>query len=232
MTARARGPLVLRGGRARRPTFRSRTAIPGAPDQLALDGGARAAQALARVGAPPQGRPERQVRPPRARQPRHRRARRRARHAARVLRAGKPPAPRHGFARHAPPGREDDPLRGGGRQGRLADLLRPGERRDARPSTRPRTRTSPSSCTARCGRGSRRTRSCAHIYADIEIPVSRRAPRDGAQRRADRRGAPRAQGSELGTKMMALEAKAHELAGQPFNLGEPQAAGRDPLRRG
>ena len=33
------------------------------------------------------------------------------------------------------------------------------------------------------------------------------------------------QGSELGAKMMALEAKAHELAGQPFNLASPKQLG-------
>ncbi len=65
----------------------------------------------------------------------------------------------------------------------------------------------------------------AHIYADIEIPVA------GVLLTMERNGVLidaallAAQGSELGTKMMALEAKAHELAGQPFNLASPKQLG-------
>ena len=64
-----------------------------------------------------------------------------------------------------------------------------------------------------------------HIYADIEVPVA------GVLLTMERNGVLidaallAAQGSELGTKMMALEAKAHELAGQPFNLASPKQLG-------
>jgi DNA polymerase-1 len=45
----------------------------------------------------------------------------------------------------------------------------------------------------------------------------------GAQRRADRRGDLLAQQSdELGRKIMAIEAEAQQLAGQPFNLNSPK----------
>ncbi len=65
----------------------------------------------------------------------------------------------------------------------------------------------------------------AHIYADIEIPVAGVLlvmERNGVLIDA---GLLAAQGSELGTKMMALEARAHELAGQPFNLASPKQLG-------
>jgi DNA polymerase-1 len=63
------------------------------------------------------------------------------------------------------------------------------------------------------------------IYADIEIPVST------VLLTMERHGVLidtallATQGGELGAKMMALEAKAHELAGQPFNLGSPKQLG-------
>jgi len=65
----------------------------------------------------------------------------------------------------------------------------------------------------------------AHIYADIEIPVAGvllTMERNGVLIDA---GLLAAQGSELGAKMMALEARAHELAGQPFNLASPKQLG-------
>ena len=85
-------------------TSRSRTATPGAPDQLDRE---RCSPRSRRWFADParaQRRPELQVRPARAREPRHRARRRRARHAAGlVLRARGAPAPRHGQPRVAPP---------------------------------------------------------------------------------------------------------------------------------
>ena len=39
-----------------------------------------------------------------------------------------------------------------------------------------------------------------------------------------------AQSRELGEQVMALEQQAYQLAGQPFNLGVAEAAGRDPVR--
>ena len=64
-----------------------------------------------------------------------------------------------------------------------------------------------------------------HIYADIEIPVS------GVLLAMERNGVLidsallATQGNELGVKMMELERKAHELAGQPFNLASPKQLG-------
>jgi DNA polymerase-1 len=62
----------------------------------------------------------------------------------------------------------------------------------------------------------------AHIYGDIEIPVS------GVLLAMERNGVLidgallSRQGQELGQKMLDLERKAHELAGGPFNLGSPK----------
>ncbi|MBL0141940.1 MAG: DNA polymerase I [Betaproteobacteria bacterium] len=64
-----------------------------------------------------------------------------------------------------------------------------------------------------------------HIYADIEIPVA------GVLLAMERNGVLidsrllATQSGELGAKMMALEAKVHELAGQPFNLASPKQLG-------
>ena len=65
----------------------------------------------------------------------------------------------------------------------------------------------------------------AHVYADIEIPVA------GVLLAMERNGVLIdsallvTQGGELGAKMVALEARAHELAGQPFNLASPKQLG-------
>ena len=64
-----------------------------------------------------------------------------------------------------------------------------------------------------------------YVYEMIEMPVS------GVLLAMERNGVLidsallATQGGELGAKMMALEAKAHELAGQPFNLGSPKQLG-------
>jgi DNA polymerase-1 len=64
-----------------------------------------------------------------------------------------------------------------------------------------------------------------YVYSKIEMPVS------GVLLAMERHGVLidaallATQGGELGAKMMALEAKAHELAGQPFNLGSPKQLG-------
>ena len=63
------------------------------------------------------------------------------------------------------------------------------------------------------------------IYRDIEIPVSR------VLQRMERRGvlidsqALARQSEELGRKLLELEARVHEAAGQPFNLGSPKQLG-------
>ena len=64
-----------------------------------------------------------------------------------------------------------------------------------------------------------------YIYETIEMPVSRvllTMERNGVLIDASLL---QTQSAELGLKMLALEAKAHELAGQPFNLGSPKQLG-------
>jgi DNA polymerase I len=60
------------------------------------------------------------------------------------------------------------------------------------------------------------------VYEEIEMPVSRvllTMERNGVLIDAPLL---QAQSAELGQKMLELEAKAHEIAGQPFNLGSPK----------
>ncbi|MFM8546216.1 MAG: DNA polymerase I [Betaproteobacteria bacterium] len=64
-----------------------------------------------------------------------------------------------------------------------------------------------------------------HLYQDIEIPVSR------VLQRMERHGVLidsaflARQSEELGRKLLDLESKVHEAAGQPFNLGSPKQLG-------
>jgi DNA polymerase I len=64
-----------------------------------------------------------------------------------------------------------------------------------------------------------------HVYEAIEMPVS------AVLQRIEREGVLidpavlAAQSHELGERMMALEREAHELAGQPFNMGSPKQIG-------
>ncbi|MBN9425199.1 MAG: DNA polymerase I, partial [Burkholderiales bacterium] len=65
----------------------------------------------------------------------------------------------------------------------------------------------------------------AHIYRDIEIPLSmvlQRVERNGVLVDAE---ALARQSDELGRKMMGLEQQAIEAAGQPFNLNSPKQLG-------
>jgi len=63
------------------------------------------------------------------------------------------------------------------------------------------------------------------VYEQIEMPVS------GVLQRIEREGVLidpdvlAAQSQQLGERMMALEREAHELAGQPFNMGSPKQIG-------
>lgn len=60
------------------------------------------------------------------------------------------------------------------------------------------------------------------LYGDLELPVAEvlfRIERNGVLIDA---AALNRQSDELGRKMMTLEAEAHQLAGQPFNLGSPK----------
>lgn len=63
------------------------------------------------------------------------------------------------------------------------------------------------------------------VYESIELPTSavlQKVERNGVLIDADLLNR---QGAELGAKMQELEAKAFELAGQPFNLGSPKQIG-------
>ena len=64
-----------------------------------------------------------------------------------------------------------------------------------------------------------------YIYQAVELPtaqVLQRVERNGVLIDT---GLLEAQSHELGTKLIALEAQAHELAGQPFNLNSPKQIG-------
>jgi DNA polymerase-1 len=64
-----------------------------------------------------------------------------------------------------------------------------------------------------------------HVYRDIEMPVREilfRMERTGVLVDAALLGQ---QSRELGERVVALERQAHELAGQPFNLGSPKQLG-------
>ena len=63
------------------------------------------------------------------------------------------------------------------------------------------------------------------LYRELEVPlvpVLSRIERNGALVCREQLAA---QSAELGQRMLALEAKAHELAGGPFNLGSPKQLG-------
>ena len=115
---------------------------PGAPEQLARARVLGGAQAAARGRLARQDRPQPQVRRARAGARRHHARRHAFRHHARVVRVelgGDQPRP--GRGRAALPGCHHHQLRAGRRQGRQADLLRPGDASNAPASTRPRTPT-------------------------------------------------------------------------------------------
>jgi DNA polymerase-1 len=67
--------------------------------------------------------------------------------------------------------------------------------------------------------------SLQQLYRELEVPlvpVLSRIERNGALVCREQLAA---QSAELGQRMLALEAKAHELAGGPFNLGSPKQLG-------
>ena len=145
-----------------------------------------------------------------------------------VLRAGEPPAPRHGRARQRASRREDAHLRRRDRQGRAArsrfdqvDIERATEyaAEDADVTLQLHRALWPQI------EGDAKLK---HIYATIEIPVLRGAARDGAQRRAA--STPRCstrQGQELDAKMLELESAAHDAGRAAV---QPRLAQADPAR--
>ncbi len=64
-----------------------------------------------------------------------------------------------------------------------------------------------------------------HIYREIEIPVSRVLQRMERQGVLIDASALARQSDELGRKLLELETRVHEAAGQPFNLGSPKQLG-------
>ena len=146
-------PARARLRRRARPARRSTTVL-------------RAAEAVARGRRQPQGRPERQVRHARVRQPRHRAARLRARHDARVVRARGAQAARLDSLAQRHLGWTTLDLRGGARQGRRARSRSPGRRRRARPSTPREDADITLRCTTLLHRASRATRSSRFVYDD------------------------------------------------------------------
>ena len=148
MQARIVGHVVRESSPAARRYIPLAHRYAGAPAQLPLDGDARAAQALVRESVQMQARPERQVRPARAGQSRHRARRCGARHDAAVLRRSNRIAARHGRSRFAASRRQDR-----SRMPRSPARARTGSasirsRSSARASTRQRTPTSRCSCIA------------------------------------------------------------------------------------
>ena len=218
-------PELQRRGRHAPATSRSAHDYPGAPAQLPLAEVLDALRPLLEDSGTAEGRPARQVRPARAAPPRRGGARLRRRHDAGKLRAQRRrPAPRHGFARRALPRLLDHPLRGRGRQGREADLRSRRSRSRKPPPTPPRTPTSRCACTASCRRSWRRAgrwractaRSrcrwcrCSSAWKPTACPIDM----DELRR----------QSAALAQRMHALQQRANELVGRPFNLDSHQAA--------
>ncbi|WP_163540397.1 DNA polymerase, partial [Klebsiella pneumoniae] len=64
-----------------------------------------------------------------------------------------------------------------------------------------------------------------YVYEQIEMPASivlQKMERNGVLIDADRLAK---QSNELGLRLIDLEAEAHKLAGQPFNLSSPKQIG-------
>ena len=170
------------------PTCRSRTAYPGAPDQLDRDDGARTLAAAARRPGARQARPSPQVRRARAAQPRHRAAGHEIRLDARVVRAEQHgDAPRPGLDGAALSRRRDDPLRGRRRQGREAVAVQRGADRDRGRVLRRgcRRRAAPAPCAVAADRAAA---DAASPLRGNRAAAGARAARHGAPRRADRHG--------------------------------------------
>jgi DNA polymerase-1 len=64
-----------------------------------------------------------------------------------------------------------------------------------------------------------------HVYEQIEMPISERLLRIERNGVLIDAALLQRQSQELAQRMMALEREAHELAGQPFNLGSPKQIG-------
>ena len=218
--------LAEHRGRAKAAYIPLRHSYAGAPDQLPLDAVLARAAALARGRGRAQARPEHQVRHARLRQRRHRRCA-----ATRTTRCCRATCSRRTSrtawkAWRAPPRPHGPELRG---------------RRAARARTRSRSRRSTSTRAAEYScedsemtlhvhevlwpqieaerRAARRLRDDRD--ADLGDPRAHRAPR-----RADRRRAARApEPANSPSAWSRSSSEAHELAGQPFNLGSPKQIG-------
>ena len=156
----------------------------------------------------------------------------RARHAAPVVRARRATSATTWTTSPSATAAGADELRRGDRQGRRAHPVRAGRGR-ARDRVRRRGRRRDAAAARRAvPAGSRRDEKLRRIYREIEMPVLQVLFAHGAQRRAARHGdASRSQSRELGKKMLEIEQRAHEAAGQPFNLDSPEADPGDPVRQ-
>jgi DNA polymerase-1 len=101
-------------------------------------------------------------------------------------------------------------------------------------STRPRP-TPPRMPISRCGSGTCSSRSCTGAgddrLRDAGTPAGAGAGADGAAGIKVDRDTLSRMSNAFAQKMAGLEAEIHELAGETFNVGSPQAAGRDPVRQ-
>ena len=160
-----RGPVVVgRAGPCR--LCAGRASRPGRARATAARRSAREAQAVARKRRSQEGRPASEIRRAGAGELRHRNARHRTRHAAAIVRARIASHARHGQPRAAPSRHEDDQVRRGRGQGRVADRLR----------------------RSRAGQGRRiRGGRRRHHVASASGAVSASGRREGARSRVSRR---------------------------------------------
>ena len=181
MQRQPRRRLVLRSSRARPPTCRSRTTIPGAPAQLDRDEDARGAAAAAR--GPAARKVGQHVKYDLHVLRRH--GIDVARHADDTMLESyvlelRPHAPRHGLLREAlsrlrhRSSTRTSPARARSRS------RSPRWRSTTPPSTPPRTPTSPCACTACCRRSSSRNPACSRLR-EIEHAAGAGAGADGAR---------------------------------------------------
>ena len=177
-----------------------------------------------------QGRAERQVRRPRARQPRHRRCAATPRHDARELRARGAQAAQPGSLAQRHLGRNgltyEDVCGKGANQIPFAQVEVDPRRRVLGRGQRDDAARAPGAVAAAAGRAAAARRLPAH--RDAGRAVLARVERNGVLIDTPLLARRAASSAE---RMVALEREAYELAGQPFNLGSPEADRRDPVHQ-
>ena len=237
---RARRLLAGARRRPRPATCRSATQSGGgadlfggglAPDQIPIARRARRAEAAARGPARPQDRPEPQIRLLVLKRARHRRRAHRRHHADLLRARRRHAAARHGRARRAPSRPHADRVQRGRRHAASARS----------PSTRSRS-TGPTAYAAEDADVTLRLwrvlkpRLAAeqhdHRLRDAGAAAGAGARAHGAARHHRSTGRScRACRAISRRRWRALEAEIHELAGETFNIGSPEAARRHPVRQ-